>query len=99
MKNAIVCHFGSYNTRRYSSPWICKMTGNGQYDFSEKVGDYTGNRYNGEEGDLYVFDPVESQVYAYGQKDYRGNNTLINFVIWDGKEFVECDRLGRAAGI
>lgn len=95
MKNAVICHFGSYNTRRYSYPWICKITGNGQYDFSVKVGDYTGNRYAGEEGYLYVFSPVENQVYAYGQKDYRGSNTRIGFAFWDGERFVECDKLGR----
>lgn len=93
IKNAAVRHFESYNERRYSLPWICLMTETGSYDFSKKIGTYTGNK--GDEGDLIVFKPVKNQVYGYGQKDYRGNNTEKNFVKWDGEKFVECDKLGR----
>lgn len=93
IRNAVVEHYFSYNERRYSTPWVCCMTEEGRYDFSKKVGIYTGNK--GEEGDLVVFKPVDGQVYGYGQKDYRGNNTEKNFVRWNGLEFEKCDKLGR----
>lgn len=93
MKNAIIEHFRSYNSRRYSFPWICTMTEKGGYDFSSRVGTYTGR--DGAEGDLVVFEPCEGQVYGYGQKDYRGNNTMVRHALWDGEKFVPCDKLGR----
>lgn len=95
MKNAIIASFGSYNHRRYSAPWVCKMTPDGRFDFSVRVGCYTGNSYQGEEGDLVVSDPVVGQVYGYGQKDYRGGNTERKFAKWDGENFVPCDKIGR----
>lgn len=94
MKNQIISSFESYNHRRYSMPWVCKMTSNGSYDFSERVGTYTGNE--GEAGDLVVFEPVDGQVYGYGQKDYRKLSKSVKlFAKWDGEKFVQCDKLGR----
>lgn len=93
IKNAVIEHFGSYNERRYSTPWVCPMTKEGKYNFSEKVGCFTGNK--GCEGDLVVYKPVVDTVYGWGQKDYRGNGTIKNFVKWNGTEFVPCDKLGR----
>jgi hypothetical protein len=49
----------------------------------------------GDAGDLYVFEPVEGQIYAYGQKDNRGGNTVNTFAKFVGGEFVSCDKLGR----
>ncbi len=92
-ENVVVTSFDSYNDRRYSRPWICKMTATGTYDFSCRVGCYTGQ--DGKEGELVLFCPVQSQVYAYGQKDRRGNNTLIKYVKWTGSEFVVCNKLGK----
>lgn len=92
IKNVVVAHFNSYNERRYSTPWVCKMAENGKYNFSDKIGIFTGNR--GEEGDLVIFRPEAGQVYGYGQKDYRGSNTEINHIKWNGSEFVACDKLG-----
>lgn len=92
IKNVIVESFESYNERRYSIPWVCEMKKDGSYDFSKKVGAYTGK--HGYEGSLVVFKPVEGQVYGYGQKDYRGGNTLKNFVKWTGEKFVECNKIG-----
>ena len=91
--NIVVTSFGSYNRRRYSRPWVCKMSDDGQYDFSCRVGCYTGQE--GEEGEVVVFHPVEGQVYAYGRKDRRGNGTLIKYVKWDGNKFVCCNKLGK----
>lgn len=93
IKNAVVCHFESYSERRYSLPWVCEMKEDGSYDFSKKVGTYTGE--NGYEGDIVVFNPVVGQVYGYGRKDYRGSNTIKSFAKWNGSEFLECDKLGR----
>lgn len=92
IKNVVVAHYESYNERRYSTPWVCKMEENGKHDFSEEVGTYTGER--GREGDLVVFCPVVGQVYGYGQKDYRGNRTEKNYIKWNGMEFLACDKLG-----
>ena len=93
--NATIASFDSFNQRRYGTPLVCVMTETGGYDFDAKVGTYTGDGRRGEEGDLVVLEPVVGQVYGYGQKDYRGGNTIKKFAKWDGKEFVECDKLGR----
>ena len=91
IKNAVIKHFYSYNARRYSTPWVCLIK-DGSYDFSEKIGTYTGSK--GDEGDLIVSRPVTGQIYGWGQKDYRGGNTEKNFVKWDGSQFIECDKFG-----
>lgn len=93
--NATIASFGSFNQRRYGTPWVCTMTPAGKYDFSQRVGTYTGDGYQGEEGDLIVTDPVVGQVYGYGQKDYRGNGTVKKFAKWDGEKFVPCDKIGQ----
>lgn len=93
IKNVVVKHFESYNPRRYSTPWVCLMTETGAYNFSEKIGMYTGDK--GDEGDLVIFKPLKDQVYGYGQKDYRGNHTEKCCIKWDGEKFIECDKLGR----
>ena len=77
---------GIYNVRS-------TQINNGKYDFSQKIGCYTAA--DGEEGDLVVFAPIVGQVYAYGQKDYRGGNTEKSFCKWNGVEFQDCDILGR----
>lgn len=92
IKNAVVETFSSYNARRYSLPWVCLIDENGSHDFSKKIGSYSAN--HGEEGYLVVFNPVVGQVYGFGQKDYRGGNTIKKTVKWTGSEFVDCDRFG-----
>lgn len=69
--NVIIASYSSFNQRRYGTPWVCTMTPAGKYDFSQRVGTYTGDGDQGEAGDLVVTEPVEGQVYGYGQKDYR----------------------------
>lgn len=64
--------YESFNFRRYSTPWVCLVNDDASLNFSVKVGKYTGIK--GSEGDLVIINPVEGQVYAYGQKDHRGNN-------------------------
>lgn len=91
--DAIIESYLRYNHRRYSLPWVCEIH-EAKYDFKKRVGVYTGEQ-PGDAGDLVVFDPVVGQVYAYGQKDYRGNNTEKKFAKWDGEKFVRCDILGR----
>lgn len=92
---ATIYSFGEFNFRRYGTPWVCRMTERGQFDFSAKDGTYTANGNQGEESDLVVFEPVEGQVYGYGRKDYRGNNTMIRFTKWNGNDFVSCDKFGK----
>lgn len=97
-KNAVIAHFEDFNKRRYGTPWVCTMTPAGKFDFSQDVGVYTGNGYQGEGGDLVVTEPVVGQVYGYGRKDYRGNNTMFRFAKWDGTDFIPCDKLGFVKG-
>lgn len=92
IKNVVVAHFDSYNQRRYSKPWVCLMTDEGKFDFSKNVGDYTGN--HGDSGDLVIYKPVIGQVYGWGQKDYRGNNTIKNYCKWTENGFVACNKIG-----
>lgn len=95
VSNAIIASYSSFNQRRYGTPWVCTMTPAGKYDFSQRVGTYTGDGYQGEAGDLVVTEPVEGQVYDYGQKDYRGSNTEKKFAKWTGEKFVPCDKIGQ----
>ena len=86
----IICKYESFNQRRYSNPWVAivdKKTG--KPDFSKRVGGYTGGYGRGEAGELYVTDPQEFDVYMYGQKDYRGNNTERHYVQYVFGQFRE----------
>ncbi len=91
IKNVVVERFISYNKRRYSKPWVCKMDTNGKYNFKEEVGTYSA--VHGDEGDLIIYKPEIGQVYGYGQKDYRGES-YIRFIKWNGTGFEACDKLG-----
>ena len=91
VKNVVVENFCYYNARRYSTPWVC-LVEDGKYDFSQDIGTFTGDANNG--GNLVVYKPVVGQVYGWGQKDYRGGNTIKKFSKWTGVQFVECDKLG-----
>ena len=96
MANIIIVEsYGVFNFRRYSQPWVAIMK-DGEYDFTVKVGGYTGQYGKGEAGDLYIKDPIEGAIYAYGQKDNRGGNTEINYVMYQDGELVKVDKLGRA---
>ena len=96
MANIIIVEsYGAFNFRRYSNPWVAIMV-DGKPDFSAKVGGYTGKYNKGEAGDLYITNPVEGAVYAYGQKDYKGNNTEMAYLKYVDGELVGVDKLGRA---
>lgn len=84
--------FGSFNKRRYSNPWIAMVGKDARLDFSKKCGGYTGGYNKGEAGELYVTDPVEGQVYGYGQKDYRGSGSFTAYVQYRDGEFVEVEK-------
>lgn len=85
-----VKHYTAFNHRRYGNPWIAKLNPKTlKPDFSEKVGGYTGGYNKGEEGDLYLFAPEENAIYAYGQRDYRGGNTEMAYLLYKNGEFEE----------
>lgn len=81
--------YAAFNERRYGQPWVAIVDQSSKtIDFMKKVGGYTGKYGRGEAGELVVFDPEEGAIYAYGQKDYRGNNTDNGFAkVVDG-EFI-----------
>lgn len=85
----IVKHYYTFNARRYGNPWVAKVNPKtAKPDFREKVGGYTGAYGQGDEGDLYVYEPTEGAVYMYGQKDHRGNNGDLGYVKFMNGEFV-----------
>ena len=43
-------------------------------------------------GELYIADPVEGQVYGYGQKDYRGSGSFTSYVQYKNGEFVDVEK-------
>lgn len=65
--------YDGFNGRRYSNPWVALITRDNKWVF-KGVGGYTGAYGAGDAGELYVAAPVNGQVYAYGQKDYRKPN-------------------------
>ena len=82
----VIKEYYSFNQRRYGDPWVAIVKPDGQMDFTVRVGGYTGARGAGEAGALYIAEPVEGRVYAYGQKDYRGNNGGYEYIkILDGE--------------
>lgn len=86
-------HYKGFNYSRYSNPWVA-LVKDGSPDFSTKVGGYTGGYNAGEEGDLYINNPIEGAVYMYGQKDRRGNNTERKYIIIINGAAVPCNKLG-----
>jgi hypothetical protein len=71
-KMRIAVEFGSYNQRRYSKPWISKVTAwavgkSPDVEFGGYIGDDNG-------GEAEIMAKV-GDIIRYGQKDGRGNNT------------------------
>lgn len=83
-----VANYQGFNFRRYGNPWVAKVGTDGKVSFKENVGGYTGGYNKGEAGQLYITNPVEGQVYAYGQKDYRGSNGGYDYIQYNNGEFV-----------
>lgn len=88
----IIKNYDGFNERRYGNPWVARVNKDGKIDFSVKVGGYTGAYGKGEAGSLYVTEPVEGGVYAYGQKDYRGHNGGYQYIQYQNGEWVEIDK-------
>ena len=94
MSMVTVSKYDSFNQRRYSNPWVAIVSKTtGKIDFSTRCGGYTGGYGKGDAGELYVIDPQVGAVYAYGQKDYRGNNGGYQYAkyIGDGR-FEDVDK-------
>lgn len=87
-----IAKYDSFNRRRYSNPWVAIVGKDGRIDFSRKVGGYTGAYGKGEAGELFISNPVEGAVYAYGQKDWRGDNGGYSYIQYNGGEFVPVDK-------
>lgn len=89
----VVKKYGSFNSRRYGNPWVALVNkSTGKIDFSQKIGGYTGGHNKGEAGDLYIIEPVEGAVYAYGQKDHRGNGTELEYIQYVNGAFIPVDK-------
>jgi len=88
----VVKNYEEFNFRRYSNPWVAAVNEIGKIDFSAKVGGYTGVYGKGEEGQLYITNPAEGKVYAYGQKDHRGNNGGYEYIKIVNGQPVEIDK-------
>ena len=88
----VIKDYCSFNQRRYSNPWVAIVSKDGKLDFSKRVGGYTGAYGKGEAGELYITIPVEGAVYAYGQKDYRGNNGGYEYIQFINGKFVTIEK-------
>lgn len=70
MTTQITINTGSYNQRRYSKPWIARVTfdaaGKAEFAWGEWIGDHR----TGSEGTL-VIEASEGDIIARGQKDFR----------------------------
>lgn len=89
----VIKKYGAFNFRRYGNPWVAiidKETG--KLDFTKNIGGYTGGYNKGEAGELYIIEPVEKAVYAFGQKDYRGNGTELEYIQYFNGEFIPVDK-------
>lgn len=78
--------FEAYNHRRYSRPWVALVV-DAKPDFSVEVGRYTAK--SGDSGELILIDPQVGQVFAYGQKDYRGKYTTMDYCVYTEKGLVD----------
>ena len=78
--------FEAYNHRRYSRPWVALVVDN-KPDFSAEVGRYTSK--SGEAGELVIIDPQVGQLFMYGQKDYKGRNTVTAYCVYTDKGLVD----------
>jgi hypothetical protein len=86
--------YSAFNERRYSNPWVALVDKNtAKIDFSQKIGGYTGKYNGGEAGELFVINPIENAVYAYGQKDYRQpKNTEVNYCVFKSGIFIDIEK-------
>lgn len=76
MTNQITKQFGSYNEKRYSKPWGAIVT------FDQNAGikfSFSGQfmAKDGDPGEVVIM--TDSKLVAFGQKDYRGNKTEVEY--------------------
>lgn len=90
----ITKEFGSYNQRRYSRPWIARVSawpvgGRAELAWGTYLGDDTGGTVE--------IEASEGDVIRYGQKDNRGNGGSANWAIVqaDGS-FTDCKEANAA---
>lgn len=80
VEGRVAIAFEAYNSRRYSRPWIGKVTG-------WPVGgrpEILWGRYVGDDGGGEVeIDALSGDIVLYGQKDLRGNNTQVQYGVVD----------------
>lgn len=84
----VIKTYDEFNPRRYSVPWVAIVNAEGKIDFSVRIGGYTGDSRKGEAGQLYITDPKENTIYAFGQKDYRGNNSSHGYIQFKDGKFI-----------
>lgn len=96
-----ISKYSNFNQRRYSNPWVAIVSkATGKMDFTQRVGGYTGRYGAGEAGELYITDPQAGAVYAYGQKDYRGNNGGYQYAKYLGDgHFADVDKTELVAAL
>lgn len=65
---------GAYNERRYSKPWIARIT---KWD----IGSYPVLEFGSSSADCAEIAAQVGDVIKFGQKDYRGSNTINSFAV------------------
>jgi hypothetical protein len=86
----VVKKYEWFNFRRYGDFWVAKIDKNGKFNFTAVDSGITSRRNSGEAGELYIVDPVEGDIYAYGQKDYRKpHKSWYTYIQYKNGEFIE----------
>jgi len=75
--------WSKYNQRRYSKPWICKITYWTPSKQERDWGSFIGDEDNG--GLLVLSDCDEGDIVCFGQKDNRGTSTRSEYAIVDAE--------------
>ena len=88
----VVKSFEAFNKRRYSDPWVAKVTPDGRLDFTGRCGGYTGGYPKGDAGDPAIVGTAAGAVYAYGQNDRQKKHNHIEYVQYKGGRFVHIDK-------
>lgn len=82
-----VADFGKYDKHRYSKPWLAKLKG---IPNSVKLGfDFIDGAFvEKEDGSGTLMGYLsEGDYIAYGQKDFRGNNSVAWYGIYQNGQF------------
>ncbi|MDR0446614.1 MAG: hypothetical protein LBH17_06275 [Oscillospiraceae bacterium] len=87
----VVYTFDAFNHRRYSNPWVAEVDPKtAKISFARKIGGYTGGYGTGDAGDLYITEPQEGAIYAYGQKDTRkASGSFTQYIVYKDGDFVD----------